>query len=442
MNMKKVVSVLLAVLLLISIAGCSNSKTPASSNESATQKATETASVQKKTVEFWMLPLIDEAKMKSMVDEFNAQSKTTQVNLTVLAWTDGREQIKQAVAAGSGPDVFYLSAGLDASLLDAQLLLPLDQNGYSSEDIAKYSSLIEASKVDGHLYAAPINYETYIMYYRTDIMKQYGFTELPKTMEELKDMAKTITEESGGKIRGFQFKGADDQLNAINYSWQTVLSQWGGNLMDVNDMKSTQNTSEGVAALEFMKGFYSEGISEFGTSANTAFREGVLASYCFTNGPLTSEGFVTDKEMEGKWTVGPMPAGPNDGGHIGGHALCVNSKTEKPENSVEFIKWLTSPANSPTWMTAGYGITPYNTEKLSQDEVAIIEEVYKSNPVVWDALKEAASKSSVEFLAQSRYGYTARWDAQKRLIISALNGEVAVEEALKQIDMEVNQSLN
>ena len=108
----------------------------------------------KEVVEFWMLPVIDEAKLNDLVSEFNAQSETTEVNLSVLAWSDGREQIKQAVAAGVGPDVFYIGAGLDNDYIQGQLLLPLDENGYSQEDIEKYSPLISTSSANDHLLAA------------------------------------------------------------------------------------------------------------------------------------------------------------------------------------------------------------------------------------------------------------------------------------------------
>ena len=392
----------------------------------------------KETIEFWMLPLMDESVLQGMVDEFNAQSDTTQVNLTVLAWTDGREQIKQAVAAGAGPDVFYLSSGLDASLVEAGMLLPLDENGYTEDDIAKYTDKISGSMVDGHLYNSPLIYETYIMFYRTDILAEYGFDELPSSWEEVKEMAATITQESDGKIMGFQFKGADDQLNAINYSWQNVLADFGGSLMDMDNMASSENSEEGIAALEFMKSFYAEGISAFGTSANTAFREGVLAMYCFTNGPLSSEGFIGDPDLEGKWTVGPMP-GPS--AYLGGHGLSASAATEKAENCVEFMKWFSGPVNVATWMESRFSAQPFDTSKLNADEAESIQAVCDMYPEIWDAINASTDKGSVEMYEQGRYGYTARWDAQKRLIIAALNGEIEVEDALSQIDSEVDQSL-
>ena len=228
---------LLAAVTAVSLTACGGTTDE--------QQAAGSTDGGKQKIEFWMLPVIDEADTQEMVDAFNAQSETTEVELTMLDWSSGREQIKQAVASGAGPDVFYIGAGLDIAYIDGGLLLPLDEHGYSEEDIGKYTDLIEGNMVDGHLLAAPITYENYLLYYRTDVLEQFGFDAPPTTWEELKSMAKTITEGSNGEIMGFQFKGADDQLNAINYSWQTLLAQNGGQLMDLETMQSRSSSRMG-----------------------------------------------------------------------------------------------------------------------------------------------------------------------------------------------------
>ena len=431
---KRICSMLLAAVTAVSLTACGGTTDE--------QQAAGSTDGGKQKIEFWMLPVIGEADTQEMVDAFNAQSETTEVELTMLDWSSGREQIKQAVASGAGPDVFYIGAGLDIAYIDGGLLLPLDEHGYSEEDIGKYTDLIEGNMVDGHLLAAPITYENYVLYYRTDVLEQFGFDAPPTTWEELKSMAKTITEGSNGEIMGFQFKGADDQLNAINYSWQTLLAQNGGQLMDLETMQSTENTPEAQEALEYMKSFYTEGISTMGTSSNNGFREGKVAMYMFTNGPMTSEGFVDDQNMAGKWAIAAPPAGPdNAGGYLGGHALAVNAACETPENAVEFVKAFTSPENVPTWLNAFYGVQPYDLEKLSDSEQQAIEAIFEQEPAYWEAINQSADACTADFMIQSRYGYTARFDGQKRLIIAALTGEMEIEQALSQLDTEINQSL-
>ncbi len=432
-------------LLLLALPACSGSSgntKSAGAPKKSNGNTTKAKSNDKVKIEFWMLPVADESIMQNMVDEFNTDSTDVNVNMTLLDWSSGREQIKQGVAAGSGPDVFYLGAGLTADYINGDLLLPLKKAGYTADDIEMYGPLIEASCVDGELYAAPIVYDTYILYYRTDILKEYGFDAPPSTWEEMKDMAKKITEDSGGKIMGYQHKGADDQLNAINYTWQTLLQQNGGNLMDLDNMKSTENTPEAVEALEYLASYYKENISKMGTSANNGFREGKVAMFTFTQGPITTEGYVDDANMKGKWAIAQLPTGKNgNSGHLDGHAVCVNAKTKHPKEAGQFVKSFTGPGNVAKWMGGYYGIQPYDLNKIDAGDKAAIEKVINSAPELWNPIIDQGNVCSPDFMIQTRYGYTARWDGQKRLIIAALNGEMTPQEALKQLDTEIDQAL-
>lgn len=447
---KKLLALCLALMLsLAMLAGCGGGAAPdadggasAPAADDGSAPADEPAAGGETTIEFWMLPLIEDDATQALVDNFTAENPDVKVNMTMLDWASGREQIKQAVAAGSGPDVFYLSAGLDIAYVEAGLLLPLEEAGFTAEDLGRYGKLIDASAVDGKVMAAPISYEEYLLYYRSDILADYGFDAPPTTWEEMKTMAKAITDGSGGEIMGYQHKGADDHLNAINMTWQTFLWQAGGSLMDLDAMKSTENSPEAVAALEYMKSFYDEGISQLGTSAANGFREGKVAMYSFTNGPLTSEGYVGDAELEGKWGIATLPAGANGaGGYLGGHALCINAATANAEAAGRFVKHFTSPANAPVWMESFYAVQPYDMDKLEAEEKAAIEAVIAGQPEIWEPVIASAEASSPDFMVQSRHGYTARWDGQKRLIVAALNGEMSIEDALTQLDVEIDQSL-
>lgn len=179
-----------------------------------------------------------------------------------------------------------------------------------------------------------------------------------------------------------------------------------------------------------------------GTSSNNGFREGKIAMYMFTTGPMTSEGFVGDETMDGKWAIAAPPAGPdNAGGYLGGQAIAVSADSQVAKNAVEFVKYFTSPENVPNWLAEFYGVQPFDLDKLSDSEKQAIEAVYETTPEYWAAIQESADACTPDFMIQSRYGYTARWDAQKRLIIAALTEEMDVQEALKQIDVEVDQAM-
>ena len=80
-------------------------------------------------------------------------------------------------------------------------------------------------------------------------------------------------------------------------------------------------------------------------------------------------------------------------------------------------------------------------DQLSTEEKEAIEAVFAEEPQYWDPIMQSADACTADFMIQSRYGYTARFDGQKRLIIAALTGEMEIEQALSQLDTEINQSL-
>jgi len=412
--------------------------------ETTTTKAevSDNEAGEKIKLSLWLCPISGEDVLRSQVNEFNSSQEKIFVELSVVDWTTGREQIKQAVGSGVGPDMFYLG-NIDKSYIDSNALLPLSKAGYSEEDLSQFTPSIQLNSNEGEILALPLYYDTYVLYYRKDILQKYGFTKPPSTWDELKNMAKTITEESNGEIMGFQIKGADDHLNAINLAWQTFLEQAGGHFMDMDTLKSSLNTPEGKTALEYMISFYNEGISKMGPSAVAGFREGKIAMFEFCQHQTIYEKFVSDANMSGKWGISVCPTGPKSGGsYCAPASIGINAKTEYPEACGEFLKFYARPESMLTWMKSAYGIPTYDLSKISSDRLVLIENFMAQDKENWDAILEQANRATPDAMLEQRYGYTIRWDAQKRYLIQALNEEISAEEALTSIDNEVNQSIS
>jgi ABC-type glycerol-3-phosphate transport system substrate-binding protein len=378
-----------------------------------------------------------------MVDEFNKSQDKITVELTIVDWATGREQIKQAIGGGVGPDMFYLGVGLDQAYIDAKVLLPLSKAGYTKADLNKFSPLIGMNIVNGEVLGVPLYYDSYVLYYRKDILKANGFSAPPRDWNELREMARTITKNSNGKIMGFQIKGADDHLNAINLAWQTFLEQAGGNSMNVEKMKSNLDTNEGKTALDYMLSFYAEDIAELGPSAVAGFREGKVAMFEFAANQIVYERFRDNLEMKGKWAVTVCPKGPKSAAaYVGGQGIVINAATKYAKACGTFLKYFGSPANSVVWMANAYGIPVYDLEKLEPKERKLIESQMDTDRENWDAILSQMKLNTPNQMVQNRYGYSARWNAQKKYLIAALNGQMAVQKALQSIDAEVNQAIS
>ncbi|MFC8094546.1 ABC transporter substrate-binding protein [Streptomyces sp. NPDC057301] len=382
-------------------------------------------------------------KVKELVDEFNASQDEVTVNFTQLEWKDGRDKIKQAVAAGRGPDVWLMNNGLELDFLKAGSLASLDELGYTKNDTGKFLDLAKVNEYEGKLYGAPLYFDVSVLVYRTDILKKYGYDKPPATWDELKSVASAITEKSeadGDKVSGWQFKGMDDHVNAINSTWESFLCQAGGSLTSSDYATSTQNSPAGKAAMEYMKSFYTDKTSPVGTSALNGFIDGKVAMFSFFQSVIANVEAGGAKTKD-KWAVAPMPKGPESGcSMVGGHSLVASSQSKDLKAAGTFMKWLASPERSAEYMDFK-AIFPYDTAKVDSAVQATYDEKLQSDPN-WEAIIEQLSRNSPDLVLQDRHGWATRWEAQKASVVAGVGGQVPVGEALKSIDEQVDRALS
>ncbi|MFE2729406.1 ABC transporter substrate-binding protein [Kitasatospora sp. NPDC059327] len=396
------------------------------------------------TVTFWSMPywIGQDSKVKALVEEFNASQGKVKVELTLLEWKDGRDKIKQAVAAGKGPDVWLMNNGLDLDYLKSGALAPLDKLGYTAADTDRFLPLAKVNTYDGKTYGVPLSFDVGVLLYRTDILQQYGFSAPPRTWDELKSTAAAITTKSaaaGKKVNGLQFKGMDDHLNAINSVWESFLCQAGGSLTSPDFKTSTQNTEAGRTAMDYMKSFYADKISPTGTSALNGFISGDIAMFPF-NQSVIANIKLGGAKTEGKWAVAPMPAGPKSGcSMVGGQSLVAGAAGKNLAGAGAFMRWLASPERSAQYMEY-YGIFPYDLSKVDPAVKATVDGKAKADPN-WNAIFEQLGRNTPDLLLQDRHAFQARWDAQKANIVAGVNGQAPVDKALKTIDEAVGQAL-
>ncbi|MFF6984608.1 ABC transporter substrate-binding protein [Streptomyces sp. NPDC008343] len=418
----------LASALALTATACSSAEKPSEAGGKA-------------TIDFWSMPywIGKDDKVKELVDEFNASQSKVTVNYTQLEWKDGRDKIKQALGAGTGPDVWLMNNGLELDYLKAGVLAPLDKLGYTKKDTDAFLPLSKVNEFDGKLYGAPLYFDVDVMLYRTDVLKQYGIKNPPKTWDELKDSAATITDKSGKKVHGWQFKGMDDHLNAINSTWESFLCQAGGSLTSADYTASTQNSEAGRTAMNYMRSFYDEGISPVGTSALNGFIDGKVAMFPFFQSVIAN---VKDggAKTEGNWAVAPMPEGPKSGcSMVGGHSLVAQAASKHLDAAGTFMRWLASPERSAQYMDF-YGIFPYDLAKVDPAVKKTVDaNIAKDSN--WNAIFTQLKRNTPDLLLQDRHAFSTRWEAQKAAVVAGVNGQKKVGDALGSIDEQVNQAL-
>lgn len=149
--------------------------------------------------------------------------------------------------------------------IDVMMIRPLDetllfsQNGWL-EDLTPYiennpdidyDDFMDACKdvckgLDGKPVALPIMTESGVVYYNKTLFEKAGITEVPKTMEELYEVAGKLNDPDND-ICGFACRGAG---NPSVTQFSCFLRAFGGDFFDENGV-ATLNTPEAMEAYEF-----------------------------------------------------------------------------------------------------------------------------------------------------------------------------------------------
>ena len=247
MKKRIISSILTFTMAAAALTGCGGSKEGSSAQAPGTQAAGAEASDQgaggeaagnAETVTFWYDNTGDEAKTyEAAIAAYNAsQSKYKVEGLSV---TDAQKLIV-AMSSNEAPDVIKASNQIVIQYTKNGLLEPLqdfiDQEGYDLSDFSEQA--LEANRVDEALYGLPYDAYTIQMFYNKTLLEEAGYTEPPKTMEEMYEMAVKATKlDDNGNIDVLGYP-----LFPYASARQELIYGFGGRWWDENSKPSPDNS--------------------------------------------------------------------------------------------------------------------------------------------------------------------------------------------------------
>ncbi|NMB12899.1 MAG: ABC transporter substrate-binding protein [Firmicutes bacterium] len=227
----------------------------------------------------------------------------------------------------------------------------LDLYEYGGKEVAElhFPEIVDNNTVDGKLVAIPWFTDAGLLYYRTDLLKEYGL-EPPTTWDELEAAAANV--QAGERAKGNQdFWGYVWQGNAYEGltcdALEWLASNDGGSIIEFDGTISVNNP-RAVEILEQAAGWVGTisppGVIGFAEEdARTMFQAGNALfmrnwPYCYSlgNGP--------DSAIAGKFDVSPLPAGASGAGAatLGGWQLSVSKYSKHPEVAADVALFLAS----------------------------------------------------------------------------------------------------
>ena len=118
---------------------------------------------------------------------------------------------------------------------------------------------IDSNTYEGGVYGVPWFTDAGMFYYRRDLLEENGFSEPPKTWDEMKEMSRKVRQDSGTRY-GYVFQGAEYEggvVNGLEFIWNS-----GGNVLDSEDLDEVTVTApESVEGLKTARSMVTDGVA-------------------------------------------------------------------------------------------------------------------------------------------------------------------------------------
>jgi trehalose/maltose transport system substrate-binding protein len=216
-------------------------------------------------------------------------------------------------------------------------------------------AIVENNTIDNKLVAMPWFVDFGMLYYRSDLLRKYGFSAPPKTWDELEQQTRTVMQgerRTNPSFQGFVFQGnAYEGLTCNALEW---LASAGGGVVVTEDKKVTVDNPEAAAMLTRAQGWVGSvaprGVTSYQEEDARNVFQGGNAMF-MRNWPYAyASGNGEDSPIKGKFEVAPLPVVPGQKpvGTAGGWQLGVSRYSDNQDASIEFVRYMTSP-EAQTW---------------------------------------------------------------------------------------------
>ena len=275
-----------------------------------------------------------DAETKAVQDAVAAWSKESGVKATVVAATDLNQQLSQGFAAGSPPDVFYMSTDALAGFAGNGSLKAYGDLLSNKDDF--YPTLVKSFTVDGDFYCAPKDFSTLQLIINEGLWEKAGLTDadIPTTWDQLAADAAKLT---SGTTKGLVFSGEYARLGAF-------MAQAGGRLVSEDGTKAEANSDANVEALTYVQKHLQDGTFAYAADVGAGWGGEAFGKQL---GAMTIEGNWITGAMgdfpDVKYRVVDLPKGPAGQGTLQ-FTNCWGMAADSPNQkaALDLIEYLTS----------------------------------------------------------------------------------------------------
>lgn len=444
-NVKRILSLLLALIMVVSMAACGGE---GASNDSANAGSNG----ETKVITFAGWGSLAEKKIfTAMIDKFEETHPGVKVNYQHIPGTQEDYLVKliSLLAANKMPDVFYIHSDEFYSWVDAGRLENLTPYMEASElaantkvwdkslNIFRYDAATkQVGAESGDLYGLPKDLGPWAMVYNKTLFEAKGVAlpdpVEPMTWTEFVDVCKQLTDGEGiNKVFG-----------TANYTLEAAVWSNGADFLNEDHTQVTVDTPEFAEAMQWIADLaLVEGVSPTPEedSASGWFQRWVNGKVGMAwMGPWDQATFWDSVSFE--WDIMPTPVSDKTGkgvSWLASAALCVSTSSEEKQLAYDLAEFLSMDAEAQTYNYEAGQAVP-NIIDMAKNDYLNMDKAPANKQVFLDIIEdsEKGQFKSVYYTKNTTWYTYFTSEASK-----VWSGEMTAAEFLKQIQPEMQERL-
>lgn len=325
-------------------------------------------------IRYWQY--VQDGRVKAidqLIEQFQAANPDITVVHETFPYADYQTKVAAAVLAGEGPEVVQFYYGWLDTFRNGELIQPLSQEAFPHAEIEKkFFPIVSAMQRDGEYYGLPTAVRALALIYNKKLLAEAGFTEPPKTLDELVEQSKAVTKtDASGNI---EVEGIGIGMAAQDHHyWREVLvRQFGGEPYLDDYTKVTYNDEAGLAALKWyvdLEMTHKVAKTGFMDEPQAAFRAGKAAF--LIDGTFRIPGLLTTEGLEFGVTELPEHNGVKANfASYWANGIVAGTEGEELEAANKFLAFITTPEAMALWLEVAGELPADPSLAMSEESLA------------------------------------------------------------------------
>ena len=290
------------------------------------------------------------------------------IELTVVDYTELRSYLMIAVAEGTAPDIALVDEVWIAEMADAHVIHALDQLdpvwSESEYQVDFDPAFVDGVRFDEHVYAVPEEINVAGIWYSRDLLARTG-DGLPANWQELRDRARILQTEMPSGAHAVAMPGGTAASETATYCFAALLASNGTRIINGG---VTLDTGEAVEALRLVRHLIEDG-SMTGDVVNYDWltaprllgsgRAAIAIGGSYEAEVIAESAGLTLETVWDHFVFAPFPPGPNGAPATvsGAMGYAVLRQSRSPQAAMRLVQRLTG-SNELARLTAGRPMIP------------------------------------------------------------------------------------